>query len=458
MFKFQVLLSVIVAFLLNMPTQASTGAQQEPRSLRGTRTLSKNTVAGEASSGRTLSKKTAIDPVDLGTAGNFAILSKSGVSTTPGSDVCGNVGTSPIAATALTGFSLTPTTAGDAEFSSSAMVTGNLYGASHAAPTPAMLSASVSAMEAAYTDAAGRADPNKALELFAGSFPATAVLEPGVYKWSSVVTVPVGGTVTFNGSSTDQWIMQIAGNLAIGTNANILLTNGAKAENIFWAVAGDIAVGVDAHAEGIFLTYTMIAMKTGSSLNGALYAQTAVTLDAATINACGNNAAIEAPQTINEDQGDLTGWNQDITGSAIYETESFYETKRRRQKRGDLYTPQSGNSFVVIPSGCQTNRISKSFTGNEGGTISGWAAFDADDYVPYNDVAVVKVLQGNEILFYEDVSSVGNWGSTPWTAFSFTFPSGGGTFTLEASCTNTKDCKLTSFLLLDGVQYSDKKS
>jgi hypothetical protein len=312
MFKFQVLLSVIVA-LLSVPTQASATQEEDPRSLRGS-TLSKNPVAGGASSSsdRTLSM-TTIDPVDLGTAGNFAILSKSGVSTTPGSNVCGNVGTSPIAATALTGFSLTPTTAGDAEFSASAMVTGHLYGASHSAPTPAMLSASVSAMEAAYTDAAGRANPDE-VELFAGSFPASAVLVPGIYKWSSVVTVPVGGTVTFYGSSTDQWIMQIAGNLAIGTNASILLTNGAKAENIFWAVAGDIAVGVDAHAEGIFLTYTMIAMKTGSSLNGAAYAQTAVTLDAATvINDTTDPVLLGVPANITVECDNVPAKSTDVT-------------------------------------------------------------------------------------------------------------------------------------------------
>ena len=54
--------------------------------------------------------------------------------------------------------------------------------------------------------------------------------------------------------------MQIAGNLAIHSGATVLLANGAKAENIFWAVHGDIAVGTYAHAEGIMLTYTMIAL------------------------------------------------------------------------------------------------------------------------------------------------------------------------------------------------------
>ena len=46
-------------------------------------------------------------PVNLGTAGNFVILAKTGVSTVPLSAITGNVGVSPAAATYLTGFSLT---------------------------------------------------------------------------------------------------------------------------------------------------------------------------------------------------------------------------------------------------------------------------------------------------------------------------------------------------------------
>lgn len=44
--------------------------------------------------------------VSLGTAGNYAILAKTGISTVPPSTVKGNIAVSPIAATAMTGFSL----------------------------------------------------------------------------------------------------------------------------------------------------------------------------------------------------------------------------------------------------------------------------------------------------------------------------------------------------------------
>ena len=72
--------------------------------------------------------------------------------------------------------------------------------------------------------------------------------------------------------------------LDINSGAAVLLANKYTAENIFWAVHGDIAVGTYAHAEGIMLTYTMIALHTGSSLNESAYAQTVVTLDDVTMN------------------------------------------------------------------------------------------------------------------------------------------------------------------------------
>jgi len=249
-----------------------------------------------------LSSASALGPVavDLGSSCNYTILSKSGVTNTAGlTRIVGNVGTSPIAATALTGFALVPTNAGTATSSTSIYVTGELTGASHLAPTPATLGAAVLDMQAAYTDAMGRPNPDFTNYYGSPNTGGTSIggltLAPGLYKWTTVVTVPVGNTVTFDGQgdSNAVWILQISGNLAIFTDAQILLINGAQAKNIFWAVAGDIAVGVDAHAEGIMLTYTMIALQTRSSLNGAAYAQTAVTLD--DVNVIGKTACSAAP-------------------------------------------------------------------------------------------------------------------------------------------------------------------
>ncbi|MDD2657733.1 MAG: ice-binding family protein, partial [Candidatus Pacebacteria bacterium] len=73
--------------------------------------------------------------VNLGSAGNFVILSKTGISTTGTTAITGTIGLSPAAASYLTGFALTLPAAG--AFSTSALVTGNVYAPGYADPTPA---------------------------------------------------------------------------------------------------------------------------------------------------------------------------------------------------------------------------------------------------------------------------------------------------------------------------------
>jgi len=222
----------------------------------------------------------ALDRVNLGKAVEFAILSKSGITTTPGSVVTGDMGTSPIAVTAITGFWLVLASGGThSTTSGSSEVDGDVYGASHAAPTPANLGLAVFDMEAAFTDAAGRVNPSY-VELGGGSID-YLTLAPGLYKWSTNVNFP--NKLTFSGRATDVWILQIAGILYIGSGAEVLLAGGARAENIFWQVFGLVDVDTTAHLEGIFLVKTMMAFKTGSSLNGAALAQTAVTLQSTKI-------------------------------------------------------------------------------------------------------------------------------------------------------------------------------
>jgi len=218
--------------------------------------------------------------VNLLTAGKFAVLSKSGVTTTSSTNptsVTGDMGTSPIAATAMTGFGLIADSTN--KFSKSTLVTGNVYAADYAIPTPNMLTVAVLDMQAAYTDAAGRPDPDY-VEIGAGTIEGLT-LGPGLYKWGKGVGFT--SSVTFNGTSTDVWILQIAGDVTVGSGASVVLIGSAKAENIFWQIAGQTTLGTTSHVEGVFLCQTSITFQTGSSMNGAALAQTAVTIDSATI-------------------------------------------------------------------------------------------------------------------------------------------------------------------------------
>ncbi|PKK99692.1 MAG: hypothetical protein CVV57_01160 [Tenericutes bacterium HGW-Tenericutes-2] len=215
-------------------------------------------------------------PVDLGTAGNYVILAQTGISTATSSNITGDLGVSPSPASYVTGFSLIMDSTGT--FSTSSQVTGKIYSADYTTPTPTELTTAVADMGTAYTDAAGRAA--NYTELYSGDL-SGKTLTPGVYKFGS--SVLINTELTLNGSSTDVWIFQIAGNLTMASDIQITLTGGADAKNIVWQVADTVAIGSGSHFEGTVLAMTNISMGTNSSLNGRLYAQTAVTLDATTI-------------------------------------------------------------------------------------------------------------------------------------------------------------------------------
>ena len=209
-------------------------------------------------------------PVKLGSAKYFVILTETGVADVSASAVTGNVGTSPIT--------------GAADLLSCAEVTGHVLSVDAAGPQPcshakaASLTRSIGAMETAYTDAAGRTpDVN---ELGGGNIGGLTIT-PGTYKWTTDVLI--GSNVTLMGGRKDVWIFQVAQDVNLASATAILLAGGANAKNIFWQVAGQVTMGTTSHFEGVVLSKTMIAMKTGASITGRLYAQTAVTLEMNTV-------------------------------------------------------------------------------------------------------------------------------------------------------------------------------
>jgi len=239
-------------------------------------------VATAAGSVRSLAEVTS---VDLGTAGNFAILSKAGISTVPTSAITGDIGVSPIAAEAITGFSLIQTT--DRSKSTSVQVTGFAYAANYASPTPSTMTTAIGDMERAYTDAAGRTVAAANLNVMDGLITG-ATLTAGVYEWGG--DIAFSANIYIKGTPDDLFIFKSSGNVIVGSGASVVLvadstgSGGAPlASNIVWQVAGHVDAGTTSHLEGIFLIKTAAAFKTGSSLNGRILAQTAVTLDSVTV-------------------------------------------------------------------------------------------------------------------------------------------------------------------------------
>jgi hypothetical protein len=134
-------------------------------------------------------------------------------------------------------------------------------------------------MQTAYTDAAGRVNPDY-LNLGAGDI-GGKILGPGLYKWTTAVIIPTD--ITISGGPDDIWIFQIAGSLNMSSAVKIILAGGAQAKNIFWQAAGAATLGTTSHFEGVLLDMTGINMQTGASINGRLLAQTAVTLQMNTV-------------------------------------------------------------------------------------------------------------------------------------------------------------------------------
>lgn len=203
--------------------------------------------------------------VNLGVAGNFAVLTKTGITSVYKSSINGDIGTSPITGAAMV------LDCGE--------VTGNVYSVDAAGPacittSASMLTTAISNMETAYTDAAGRKTPDF-VNLGAGNI-GGKTLTPGLYKFTSSVVIPTG--IVLAGGLDDVWIFQVSGNLDMSPAVRVTLSGGAQAKNIFWQVAGAVTLGTTSHFEGNILGQTGINLKTGASINGRLLAQTAATL------------------------------------------------------------------------------------------------------------------------------------------------------------------------------------
>jgi hypothetical protein len=198
--------------------------------------------------------------VDLGTAADFAVLGGSAVTNIGSSTFIGDVGSSPTET--VTGITAD-------------MVTGNLYLAGEASAVK--LQARTDWM-AAYTTVAdpllgGVAGPGD----LGGASPA-----PGVYIYGA--TAPwTSGTLTLDGGGNPdaQWIFQIGSTLITPSNATVLLTNGASANNVYWAVGTSATLGTGTAFVRNILALASIGIDGGGTLDGRALAGAAVTISSA---------------------------------------------------------------------------------------------------------------------------------------------------------------------------------
>jgi hypothetical protein len=228
----------------------------------------------------------ALDAVNLGVAGDYVILAKTGISTVPTSDITGNIGVSPIAATAITGFSLVMDAGNQYSTSSQLSATSQAHAASYGGPIASILTTAVNDMQAAYSDAAGRDGETAKTNIGAGTLgpvegSSAMPLTAGVYTFG--IDVTIAEDLHFSGDVDSVFIIRTTGALMQLKNTLVILGPGVNPENIFWQIAGNLVVEEGAHMAGILLVSTDALFKTRSSLQGRVLAQTACNLQMTTI-------------------------------------------------------------------------------------------------------------------------------------------------------------------------------
>jgi hypothetical protein len=128
------------------------------------------------------------------------------------------------------------------------------------------------------------------------------------------------------------------------------------------------------------------------------------------------------------------------------------------------YTPQDGWAFAQLTANLQDTEVllSQSFELTTLQRLSGRVAFLANDYIDvngdiynppgsYNDRGFVRIT-GDVVstLYFRDIATVGNYGSTDWD--SFTINLGPGSYTLELGVVNVTDDFNSSRLLADAIR------
>ena len=199
-------------------------------------------------------------PVNLRSLSTFVAVAGAGLTNSNSGGVTtlnGNVGLSP-----------TATCLGDGSPCSAInpVINGTLYAAD-----PGGVAAQAKAdLILAYNDATGR-PPGTTVNDITGM-----VLAPGVYTSGSTMSVAVGGTLTLDaqGDANAVWIFQIGSSLTVNNGAQVLLINGAKANNVFWAAFASSTLGSTVIFKGNVLAGASNSLGTGSVVEGRLLCTT----------------------------------------------------------------------------------------------------------------------------------------------------------------------------------------
>jgi hypothetical protein len=188
-------------------------------------------------------------PVALGSAGNYAVLAGSTITSSGLTVVNGDLGLSP--GTSLSGFP-----------------PGTVIGTKHIADPAA--AAAKADLTIAYNDAAGRSTAPISVAGNLGG----QTLTPGLYKSASSLAISSGDlTLDGQGDINAVFIFQMGTTLVTTSGRQVILIGGAQAANVFWQVGTSATIGSGSGMKGTILANQSISFAAGATLAGRALAR-----------------------------------------------------------------------------------------------------------------------------------------------------------------------------------------
>jgi hypothetical protein len=104
---------------------------------------------------------------------------------------------------------------------------------------------------------------------------------PGTYRSGSAINIASGTVITLDGEGDPNsvFLFQAVTTLITGASTSVILTNGARAENVVWVLGTAATLGASSVVEGSILAGTAITFGIKSELRGCALAQTFVTFE-----------------------------------------------------------------------------------------------------------------------------------------------------------------------------------
>jgi len=190
-------------------------------------------------------------PINLGSAGSFAVMSTSSIASTGPVIINGDVGLAP----------------GTSQGIPPAQVNGTIH------INDSVITQAQADLLAAYNDAVSRSTNAQTLPGNMGGLTFT----PGLYTNSTSVLISGAGpgnnvTLDAQGDPNAIFIFKMGSTLTTGTGSQVILAGGAKASNVFWQVGTSATIDTTSIFQGNVLAAVSITMNSGAVVTGRLFA------------------------------------------------------------------------------------------------------------------------------------------------------------------------------------------